>query len=109
MEARGYVQAALELYVQMPDTSARASPRDRLVARRFYDDGVTLEDLRRALLLASARRIRRDPELGPLGRIRSLAYFVSVVEEVRSEDWPEGYTSYLEVVVFPRGSTATQE
>ena len=99
MDARDFVQEALDLYVQMPDTPARASPRDRLVARRFFDDGVTLEDLRRALLLASARRIRRDPELGPLGRIRSLAYFVPVVEEVRSEDWPEGYTGYLEGVV----------
>ena len=100
MDARDYVQAALDLYVQMPDTPARASPRDRLIARRFYDGGITLEDLRRALLLASARRIRRDPELGPLGRIRSLAYFVSVVEEVRSEDWPAGYTGYLEGVVY---------
>ena len=99
MDARDYVHEVLDLYVKMPDTPARASPRDRLVARRFFDEGVTLEDLRRALLLASARRIRRDPELGMLGRIRSLAYFVPVVEEVQSEDWPEGYTGYLEGVV----------
>ena len=46
-----------------------------------------------------ARRIRRDPELGPLGPIRSLAYFVPVVEEVQSEDWPEGYMGYLEAIV----------
>jgi len=48
-----------------------------------------------ALLLACLRRIVRPADLPPLPRIRSLAYFQPVMEELREHPAPGGYLQYL--------------
>ena len=77
-----YVAAVLTLYVDLPDTPLRASPPDQRQARIWFDRGVPLAVVETALLLASLRRMVRPPDVPPLPRIRSLAYFQPVIEEL---------------------------
>ncbi len=90
-----YVQTVLNLYLQMPDTSARARRNDRALADRFFDCGISIDVVEAALLLGSARRVCRCPSAPPLAAIRSLAYFEPVIEELLAQPPPAEYLSYL--------------
>ena len=90
-----YVSAVLTLYVDLPDTPLRASVPDQRQARIWFDRGVTLEVVETALLLACLRRTVRPFDVPPLPRIRSLAYFQPVVEELLDHPAPGGYLQYL--------------
>lgn len=90
-----YVAAVLTLYVDLPDTPLRASVPDQRKARIWFDRGVPLEAVETALLLASLRRMLRPTDLPPLPRIRSLAYFQPVIEELQQHPAPDGYLQYL--------------
>ena len=48
-----------------------------------------------AFLLASLRRAARRPDAMPLGPIRSLHYFLPVIEELLAQPVPESYLAYL--------------
>jgi hypothetical protein len=48
-----------------------------------------------ALVLAAARRLLRPAELPPLGTVRSLAYFLPVIEEVLEFEVSQDYFRYL--------------
>ena len=48
-----------------------------------------------ALVLAAARRLIRSADAPPLGTIRSLAYFLPVIDEVRSLPVNPVYFRYL--------------
>jgi hypothetical protein len=48
-----------------------------------------------AVVLVTVRRLLRNPEAPKLGPIRSLHYFVSVIEEVRSTPLSQSYLGYL--------------
>ena len=91
-----YVIAVLNLYGELPDTPRRTNPQDQRQARGWFDRGVPLTVVEAALLLASLRRIR-PPGAPPLPRIRSLAYFQPVIEELLENPVPEGYVQYLRV------------
>ena len=90
-----YVAAVLTLYVDLPDTPLRASVPDQRQARLWFDRGIPLEVVETALLLACLRRTVRHADLPPLPRIRSLAYFQPVMEELREHPAPGGYLQYL--------------
>ena len=90
-----YVAAVLTLYVDMPDTPLRASVPDQRQARIWFDRGVPLEAVETALLLACLRRTVRPTDVPPLPRIRSLAYFQPVIEELQQHPAPGGYLQYL--------------
>jgi hypothetical protein len=90
-----YVAAVLTFYVDLPDTPLRASISDQSQARLWFDRGVPLEVVETALLLACLRRSVRPADVPPLPRIRSLAYFQPVVEELRVHPAPNGYLQYL--------------
>jgi hypothetical protein len=90
-----YVAAVLTLYVDLPDTPLRASVPDQRQARIWFDRGLPLEVVETALLLASLRRLVRPAEVPTLPRIRSLAYFQPVIEELREHPAPTGYLQYL--------------
>src|SRR3954470_20638324 len=59
-----YVAAVLILYVELPETSMRATVQDQWQARRLRDRGVPLRVVESAFLLASLRRLAR-PSDGP--------------------------------------------
>jgi len=90
-----YVAAVLTLYVDLPDTPLRASVADQRQARIWFDRGVPLEVVQTALLLACLRRMVRPTDVPPLPRIRSLAYFQPVIEELQEHPAPGGYLQYL--------------
>ena len=90
-----YVAAVLTLYVDLPDTPLRASVPDQRQARIWFDRGVPLEVVETALLLACLRRMVRPADVPPLSRIRSLAYFQPIVEELKQHPAPTGYLQYL--------------
>jgi hypothetical protein len=48
-----------------------------------------------AFLLASGRRAARRPDAMPLGPIRSLHYFLPLVEELLEQPVPKSYVDYL--------------
>jgi hypothetical protein len=90
-----YVSSVLTLYVDLPDTALRANTQDQRQARSWYDRGVPLSVVETSLLLASLRRLARPPGVPPLPRIRSLAYFQPVIEELLESPVPDSYLQYL--------------
>jgi hypothetical protein len=90
-----YVSSVLTLYVDLPDTALRANTQDQRQARTWYDRGVPLSVVETSLLLASLRRLARPPGVPPLPRIRSLAYFQPVIEELLESPVPDSYLQYL--------------
>ena len=90
-----YVGSVLTLYVDLPDTPLRTNSQDQRQARSWFDRGVPLSVVETAVLLASLRRITRPPGVPPLPRIRSLAYFQPVIEELLETPVPNGYLQYL--------------
>jgi len=90
-----YVAAVLTLYLDLPDTPWRASVPDQRQARIWFDRGVPFEAVETALLLACLRRTGRPIDVPPLPRIRSLAYFQPVIEELLEDPAPSGYLQYL--------------
>ncbi len=83
MEQREYVRQVLEAYRATPGTAGVVRRADRMFAIQLHDRGVPLATVENALILAAARRSARPADAAPLGRIRSLAYFAPVIEEVQ--------------------------
>jgi hypothetical protein len=90
-----YVSSVLTLYLDLPDTPLPASVPDQRQARTWFDRGVPVEVVETALLLACLRRKARPADVPPLPRIRSLAYFQPVIEELLEHPAPGGYLQYL--------------
>ena len=90
-----YVSSVLMLYVDLPDTPLRSNPQDQRPARTWFDRDVPLAVVETALLLACLRRNTRPAQMPPLPRIRSLAYFQPVIDELLENPAPEGYLQYL--------------
>jgi hypothetical protein len=90
-----YISAVLTIYVDLPDTPLRASVPDQRQARIWFDRGVQLEVVETALLLACLRRKARPTDVPPLPRVRSLAYFQPIIDELREHPIPGGYLPYL--------------
>jgi hypothetical protein len=77
-----YVRAVLQAYHALPGTPRRDSRHDRLLAGTLASRGVSLHTVKAAFALATARRTFRPEDSVPLGPIRSLAYFLPVVDEL---------------------------
>jgi hypothetical protein len=58
-----------------------------------------------ALVLAATRRLIRPADAPPLGAIRSLAYFLPVIEEVLELRISPDYFDYLRYKLARAGST----
>jgi hypothetical protein len=93
--AEVYVASVLTLFVDLPDTPLRATTQDQRHAHSWFARGVPLPIIETALLLASLRRKTRAPDMPRLPRIRSLAYFQPVVDELLENTVAEGYLHYL--------------
>jgi hypothetical protein len=94
-DQRVYVDKLLDLYLGLPDTPSRTSRYDRQLAYKLHQQNVSLETVEAALLLGSARRIFRDPSYPLLGPIRSLHYFLPLIQEVIATHLPDDYRRYL--------------
>ena len=65
------------------------------MAAQLYQRGVAVRVIENALVLAAARRMIRSAGSPPLGTIRSLAYFLPVIEEVLSLRVSPDYFQHL--------------
>lgn len=90
-----YTATVLSLYMDLPDTPLRASIQDQRLAQRLFETRVPLSVVEAALLLACLRRRCRPANVPPLPRVRSLAYFQPVIEELQANPVPDGYLGYL--------------
>lgn len=90
-----YCAAVLRLYARLPQTPRKPRPIDRRLVEDWHSRGIPLQTIEAALLLASARRVCRDPTKPPLPQIRSLAYFLPVIEELTRQPLPAGYLNYV--------------
>lgn len=90
-----FVAAVLNLYLDLPDTPIRYNSSDQALAQQFHRRQVPLPVIEAALLLASLRRLLRPQQLPPLPRIRSLAYFQPVIDELLQNPLPDSYLDYL--------------
>lgn len=77
-----YVQKVLDAYRHTPGTTGTVRRPDRLLAVQLHQRGVPLSAVENALVLATARRLLRPATAPALATVRSLAYFLPVLEEV---------------------------
>jgi len=77
-----YVQKVLEAYRQTPGTTGHVRRPDHLLAAQLHQRGVPLKVVENAIVLATARRLLRPTTAPLLATVRSLAYFLPVIEEV---------------------------
>lgn len=90
-----YVHAVIACYRRVIGAGVRARRDDRRLAADLHRRGVSLAVVETALLLATARRGGRPPEAPPLSPVRSLHYFLPVVEELLQSPPPNDYLDYL--------------
>jgi hypothetical protein len=90
-----YVHQVLEAYRKTPGTTGTVRRPDRMLAAQLYQRGLSVTVIENALVLAAARRLIRPADAMPLGTIRSLAYFLPVIEEVLQMPVAADYFQYL--------------
>lgn len=96
MSRAEYLKRLLNLYCGLPHTAARRpSLNDRRLAAQLFNRSISLDIIEAALLLALARRNYREPQAPPLQPIRSLAYFLPLIDEILLQPLDPGYLAYL--------------
>ena len=90
-----YIRQVLEAYRKTPGTMGTVRRADRMLAAQLYQRGVAVSVIENAFVLAATRRLMRPADAPPLGTIRSLAYFLPVIEEVLAMRVSPGYFQYL--------------
>jgi hypothetical protein len=101
MSREEYVRKVLEAYRTTPGTTGSIRRPDRVLAAVLHQRSIPLQAVKNALVLAVSRRLMHSPEAPPLGTIRSLAYFVPVIEEVLEGVVGQDYYNYLRYRLTP--------
>ena len=90
-----YIRQVLEAYRKTPGTMGTVRRPDRILATQLFQRGVSVSVIENAFVLAATRRLMRPTDAPPLSTIRSLAYFLPVIEEVRELRISQDYFQYL--------------
>lgn len=91
-----YVDAVLAAFRALPSTSGRSGPADRRLAHSLYAAGIEISLVHSAFLLGTVRRLNtQEGAAGVLPPVRSLAYFITVLDEVRHAPLDPPYIAYL--------------
>jgi len=90
-----FIRQVLEAYRKTPGTMGTVRRADRMLAAQLHQRGLSVTVIENALVLAATRRLVRPTGAPPLGTIRSLAYFLPVIEEVRELRVSQDYFRYL--------------
>ncbi len=102
----GYIRQVLEAYRKTPGTMGTVRRADRKLAMQLCQRGVAVSVIENAFVLAAARRLMRPADAPPLSTIRSLAYFLPVIEEVLelhvSPDYYQHVRRKLEMIARDR-------
>jgi hypothetical protein len=95
LEIHTYTRRLLADYLRLPDTGSHGRASDRNLAQQLHRRKIPLQTVQQAFLLATARRRFRSPDAPPLQPIRSLHYFLPVIEELLQTPLPQAYAQYL--------------
>lgn len=90
-----FIRRVLEAYRKTPGTTGAVRRSDRVVALQLYQRGISVSAIENAFVLAATRRLMRPADAPTLGTIRSLAYFLPVIEEVLALHVSQEYFDYL--------------
>ena len=90
-----YVRQVLAAYRKTPGTTGTVRHADRILAEQLYQRGLCVRVIENAFTLAATRRLMRPADAMPLGTIRSLTYFLPVIEEVLNLRVNPDYFDYL--------------
>ena len=90
-----FIRWVLEAYRKTPGTMGTVRRPDRVLAVQLYQRGVCASAIENAFVLAATRRLIRPVDSPPLAAIRSLAYFLPVIEEVLTLHVSQEYFDYL--------------
>ena len=90
-----YIRRVLEAYRKTPGTMGTVRRPDRVLAAQLYQRGISVSVIENAFVLAATRRLMRPADAPPLSSIRSLAYFLPVIEEVLALHVRPEYFLYL--------------
>jgi hypothetical protein len=97
-DARGqeeFIRRVLEAYRKTPGTMGTVRRLDRALAAQLYQRGISVSVIENAFVLAAMRRLMRPADAPPLGTIRSVAYFLPVIEEVLNLSVSPDYFQHL--------------
>jgi hypothetical protein len=72
------------------------------MAEILYDRGVSLEQVKAALLLAVVRHSFRPRDAAPLNPVRSLHYILPLLDEIRLNPPDPSYLRYLQSKLEPQ-------
>jgi len=95
MDDKEYIRQVLEAYRKTPGTMGTVRRADRMLAAQLYQRGLSVKVIENALVLSGARRLMCRADAPPLGTIRSLAYFLPVIEEVLNMRVSAEYFQYV--------------
>jgi hypothetical protein len=90
-----YMRQVLEAYRKTPGTTGTVRRPDRVLATQLYQRGVSMSVIENAFVLGATRRLMRPADAQPLATIRSLAYFLPLIEEVQGLRVSPDYFEYL--------------
>lgn len=109
LDREEYTRAVIRMYVSLPETPERTARSDWILANNLFDRNIEIQTVKHAFLLASFRRLARSPEMPQLSSIRSLHYFLPVIEELLKQPLPAGYPEYLQrkVAILAGGITCS--
>ena len=96
VDASAYVAEVRRLFRARDCVQGQFGPADERLAADWQRAGVSLATVQRAILLGSVRKsmsLLDRPDGEP---VRSLRYFASLLEEVRTESFPASYWQHLE-------------
>ena len=96
MTSETYVCAVRDLYIQLPITAGRFNRSDHLLAKNLFHRQISIKIVQSALFLATARRLARSPDAPALAPVRSLHYFLPVIDEILRNPLTPSYVRYLE-------------
>ena len=95
MNQEEYVRKVLDIYRTTPGTTGSVRRPDRLLAVQLHQRGIPVDKIENALALAAVRRHIRPADAPPLTTVRSLAYFLPVIEEVLQLQVENNYFQYI--------------
>ena len=92
---RDYVTAIRAALDNLPEPHGGFRPDDRRLALELHRRGVPIEIFRAAIRLATLRRLLRDPSLPRLAPVRSLHYYLPVLDELLRTPPDPAWLDYL--------------
>ena len=96
VDASAYVAAVRKMFRAPACVQGRFGPDDERLAADWQRAGVSLTTVQRAILLGSVRKSMSLLDRPGGEPVRSLRYFASLLQEVRTESFPPSYWQHLE-------------